>query len=567
MFKKRSKVLAAVLAAALAFSGAAAGVSVSGVDASAASTESVSLVTKAVGNDGSVTKYTYNKMGLVAKAVTKYATVNVYNSGVSNIADEDPTSYTLSDGSEVDYDTFLNGYTYDEDTGEYLYNGLAIAASNYKATVTGTKSTKDSSTTVTTTKYTYNTSGKAKGMLSKAVTTETETTDYTVTYNTNDAAYNAKYSGSYTSTKTTTTTKEYTYKKKALASVTTVVEAPDYATYSNVTGYYTNKHLVERSYYYKWASRTYVDTETAYTDYTDAYDGGMYIPNDTTSSYATYTYELNDDTEYLNGGSYKDDKTTTTTVTTYTTKKNKPVKATSVTTAESVDVDMCDVWGDSTTSGNTTTYTLVGFETDEYDYTRNYGTVSAAYKYDKKGRLKKATANTDRTYSESYIYKNTTIAGITTTLQMPTVTYNGDKGSVTDTYTYNKSGNVKKNVTSSTYSDYYYGTETYKYATYNSGVLTALGGIVYSNEFWVNNTTKGTTTYSFTEDKKTTTLDTTYSSVTNGGKDPYKNLSQVKFTYKTKKIKSAYADQSAAQQWKLLNGSQKATKKVNTFAL
>lgn len=70
MQKRGSKVLAAVLTAAMVFTGAAGFVATGSVTAQAATMQKEYQVTKAKSSVGDTTKYTYNKKGLVKKSVT-----------------------------------------------------------------------------------------------------------------------------------------------------------------------------------------------------------------------------------------------------------------------------------------------------------------------------------------------------------------------------------------------------------------------------------------------------------------------------------------------------------------
>ena len=125
MFKKSSKVLAAVLAAAMVFTGAAVGATGSSVDAQAAAKTKVSMVTKASNNDGDSIKYTYNKKGLVSKIVA----TNSYKTTTTDVKTTKTTKFTYNKKNYVTAKSIVTSTaetSYDTDNTTGKANGVVL---------------------------------------------------------------------------------------------------------------------------------------------------------------------------------------------------------------------------------------------------------------------------------------------------------------------------------------------------------------------------------------------------------------------------------------------------------
>lgn len=214
MLKKSKKVIALVLATALAFTAAA--VAVPSDEAFAASTKKVYVTTKKVSDDGTTTKYKYNDMGLVSQV-----------KAVTNVETNDTSAVTATSDSVHVSDTVVGSTTTSVDTGSYQ--------------IYGTRKVSRAKKTVTTTDYTYCAKGAKKGMLKKAVTTTTITGSYSDVVTTiadPTGKYAVENSGGYSYTKTITQTTTYSYTDGLLSKTVSTITEPAYYTYSNVTGKY-----------------------------------------------------------------------------------------------------------------------------------------------------------------------------------------------------------------------------------------------------------------------------------------------------------------------------------------
>ncbi|MCR5397584.1 MAG: hypothetical protein K6E64_08995 [Lachnospiraceae bacterium] len=500
----KKKVLSLALAAVLAASSAVVALPATGVEA--ASKVSVDLVTKTTDNAGNTTTYTYDKNGLLTKKVVKYSKTSKNKIAVT--ADSNSTDITDANGDDIGWiDTYG---------------------------ITGSHTLTTKTDTTTTTKYTYNTSGKAKGQLKKAVTTAEKKETYSDVYSisgddaTKVAEYKANNEGSYVATRKTVTTDTYAYSKANLKKVTSVTKAPSYDTYSKQTGRFAK------------ATKNYNAI---------AYD----------SATSTYTYPESTDTMYLNGPSYKNDTTTSTTVSTYTFKKSKPTKVKSQTTTVENNVSLSAQFSDRVygTDGYSWSRSIVGYDTYSSQNTEVKAATTEKFTFDKKGNLTKRSYTDPGTYTTQSTTTYTSAAGTSTTTTDPAVAHKTDKFASTSKWSYDKNRNLKKESYTSTDSSYNYKTETCTYST-----ATAPTTYVYGGEFYVDNVTKGTVSYENTLKNGTTTIKArmiTSNSVRNGGKNPSKTISKVSNTIKTKKVKSTYKKQVAAQQYKLTNS-------VNTAA-
>ena len=270
----RKKVLAAALAAALAFTGAAAGFAGSNVSAEAAAKKTVYQVTKET-DDSGTTKYTYNKKGLLKKEVTTYK-------------DSYYGTYSARDKKEVI-------------TTTYKYT---------KKNKIKTATTKD---VITTTYYETDKNDPTNHGDSKGTTVETETTVEKYTYNKKGLATKSvattknKMTGSYT-----------TSSPESLVSDETEVQVNGETKY--IAGY--NDYLADgtkadedndkaKAYYYVAAAgtdltaATFTDTSTyTYTDKGNGTYEEKEVSVETDHNYDT-TYNV---TVYRMSRAYNDEK-------------------------------------------------------------------------------------------------------------------------------------------------------------------------------------------------------------------------------------------------------------------
>ena len=171
----RKKVLAAALAAALAFTGAAAGFAGSNVSAEAAAKKTVQTVTKQSNDKGDTIKYTYNKKGLVKKSVEK----STVNEELKDTTTTTTTKYTYNKKNKIKtaVTTVVEAVTrYEKDSSHTDYD---INTDDYIET-RGDKIGTITTTTTTTEKYTYNKKGLATKSVATTVVTKSgsETTSY-----------------------------------------------------------------------------------------------------------------------------------------------------------------------------------------------------------------------------------------------------------------------------------------------------------------------------------------------------------------------------------------------------
>ncbi|MCR4841923.1 MAG: hypothetical protein K5840_01530 [Eubacterium sp.] len=182
--------------------------------AEAASKTPVDLVTQHKSlTDGSTTKYTYNKNGLVKKEVY----TNKWTDVSKEVIQED-----------AEYSSEGSGNTSTETTEYAVY---------------GTRKSTDKCVEKQVTKFTYYTKGKAKGKLKKCVTVCTYSDNHKMTCDTNSDDYDTENSGSYKISDRYTVTRNYSYNKKGVLKkiVTTQVEKVHY-TYSNLKGCYATEY-------------------------------------------------------------------------------------------------------------------------------------------------------------------------------------------------------------------------------------------------------------------------------------------------------------------------------------
>ncbi len=178
----------------------------------AAAKTSVYLVTQAKGNDGYTAKYTYNKNGLIGKAVR----TSSYSSTEKNTVME-----TVSeDDEEAVGTTYTNTY---EDVND----------------IYGTVKEKTKENVKEVSKYTYN----SKGLVKKVVTTYVDKITHKTVFSTNSSSYDSENSGGYTETVKSVTTSKYSYDKKGrIKKKVTVYKYPTYSTYSKLSGHYATDY-------------------------------------------------------------------------------------------------------------------------------------------------------------------------------------------------------------------------------------------------------------------------------------------------------------------------------------
>ncbi|MCR4841922.1 MAG: hypothetical protein K5840_01525 [Eubacterium sp.] len=174
----------------------------------AAAKTSVDVVTAKTGvDDGSVTKYSYNKNGLISKSVSK-------NKKKSNTSEKIMTQVEYSYGSDGDANTYTSTY--------------AVYGTEY------VKSTEEEKAVTT---YKYVAKGKAAGKIKKKVVTTYYTTKYSVKTDTNSDSYDEENTYGYTVTAKVTAKTTYSYNKKGMLKKRTQVDtAPMYYTYKSLTG-------------------------------------------------------------------------------------------------------------------------------------------------------------------------------------------------------------------------------------------------------------------------------------------------------------------------------------------
>ena len=587
MLKHVKKLLAATLAAALAFSGAAAGASVSSVDASAASKATVYQVTKATNSNGGVTTYKYNKQGLVSQETYTYSSTDKSKYGDSESIwqlSQDLSASSSASVANPDGTTTETAATYKNESDTYFYYTTESAEKTSIKAVT---------------KYTYYTKGKSKGQIKTESTTYTTTENYSKTTSSNGATISAALNAYYASHGYTTTDSYYgTYDADNSGSCSYTSSYTTKTTYTyNKKGVLTGSETVTTTP--KWTKYTTATGEYAY---------------DNSSKYGTYSYSTDNRTVYAFGSNGSDmitesdlanDKIVSTATTTYKAKKGKITSASTVLEVVSTDVDDTN-YAYRYTSNSDNYYYDSSFKDDGYTYvtTTTYDPKTTKYTY-KKGRVVKEVYSDPGTgtsvsvingsCTSSYAYNGETATPYTRTYNNRTYTEDvqNDAQKATTTYKYDKSGNLKKAVVSNDYTDYLTTasscvsdgaltsvyvkttpvsytytvededgntqthTETYRKTT--SETVSGSTKTTYTNGVNYATTKKGTYTYSNEEKGDTGMISksvATKSFVTNGAKDTGKTLSSVSYTVKKKKAASAYKEIVEAQQHYIQNGVQ-----------
>ena len=479
MKNKILKGMGVALAAAMVFT-----VVAPAVPTEAAAKQSIYLVTKAKGTDGSTTTYKYNKYGWVSQATSTKTTVTKSNKAVRPTSSTSPTFVNTPGTSTESDDATANTHT---------SSSTGVNTTTYN--VYGTVSTTDKTTSKSVTKKTYYTSGKKKGKLKKETTTTTETNVYTKTASTNDATYNTNNSGGYTVTTKTTDITTYTYNKKGyLKSTHEVFTKPDNGDDEYVSGTYSNLS-------------------------------------------GTYAAEAAEDVDNVlnNGKSYADDVRVYTTDSTYTTKKGKITKQVSTVTDEYTDF----YYGHTTTPKEVTeTYSWGPWTHTVYVNTGFDGSVSKSvtktvsdpttvkYTY-KSGLIKKSVSSDSNGETEECVSTDTDSKGVVRTSTTKKVTPKTKSNTHTTTYKYDKNKNLK----------------SVKYAETGNVSTPIVITNTYSESSVYNNTIDDVTSYSRDElisygATVDVTTKTSYSaSYANTLKNDSNRISS-KYVNKTRKLKS-----------------------------
>ena len=408
MFKRSSRLLAAALAAALVFTGAAAGVSATGVDTQAAAKSTVYRVTQTKDNSGDTIKYSYNKKGLVSKKVSTYKATG----SDTDSKTVDTTTYKYNKKNRITKKTekIVTTTTYyetDENTGQ---------------TITGTEGTV-TYTTVITTKYTYN----KKGLAKKSVTTTTYTQSGSLTNTDNTrltsdakqvslngsiayvAGYNT-YAADGTEYSDNTSANAYYYAGNDVASaVNSVTTTTEYT--NDGDGSYTEK-VVETTNSQNYATTDNVTVYRKTSEYVDTDgDGTKDSWSDWSAGTANWTYETsvtdngNKEHKFTLSGAARDIPTYSSGTTYYFTytdsKTGKTVVYPSIAPSDEYVKDASDNITNQykyeyytvinqrnialTSTGDESTYSSTDTTTNTYT---KKTTTTTTYKYDKKKRVK-----------------------------------------------------------------------------------------------------------------------------------------------------------------------------------
>lgn len=418
-FTKRASALA--LAAAMTLTLASAPVS----SVNAAS-KSVQVITQATYNDGETVKYTYNKKGLVTKAVSKssYKTNGDDYEGAKDVAVTKTTTYKYNKKNKIATETTktvtkTTYYQMDKSTG------LKVAAN--KGTVTDT--------TTSVTKYTYN----KKGLATQSVKTTTSSMSGSLTTTSKSAGFSATEMSD----------------GKLLAGYNTY--KPDGTEY--------DENTKDNAYYYNGDFSIGEGTQTVTTTYTPSASG--YTAKSTTTT--TETGVKKDSVKQYYGRDKSGDTeviiplTLVETPNEYTYYVNgKEHKGTTISTSYKK-ADGTDFYGDTfsiVSSVNVTadpTVSTSSTVTSQDDYSGKAVTTTK-YTYDKKKRVKKAVATTvnsssttsttsdvSKTTGKHYYYTDSTFVSNseenTKSEETSEVT-----ATTTTTYTYDKKGRAKKTV-------------------------------------------------------------------------------------------------------------------------
>lgn len=527
--------------------------------AQAAGKKTVYVVTESQGNGGGKTKYSYNKKGLISKAVY----TDTEKSKSEEVTYKDTTSYSYnkknkiaSSKSEyvrtsVDYDTY-GGYN-DIYEGERM---PAVAGKNPSTTVY--KSTTD-------TAYTYDKKGnlttKVETCVNTTIPENGTSTDTVTSYGYIPARYQEDPNGNYLKS-----------------------EYSDYYYYEDDTEYLQGKKR------YSIVPGTGVDdvryqyTTTSNVAVTANADGSVTTTTTTTSSTLDSANSTATNIVLKSSTSTSvfttSNKSTTTTTYTYDKKKRaKTAVATTVYTSSTV-YSKTDADGDKTDRTSTTERTSK--TTDTYTYNKKGKATKVVTKSEPD--VKSVSSSTD-TYTYTYNNKTTTSTTTTNTTtengQRTTVTSHPSNGTVTSTtrvvpypansseitttFKYDKKGNVKsyKATTKSTDNRRYvytmnadgtHGEQQYVKRTDEDG------DIVNDYPVYTTKVTTSTTTNSKeVELKKNTARLTKAIGMTNtlaeGESNTSYNVSRVAYKVKAKKVAKSAASAANKQQWILQNGS------------
>ena len=481
--------------------------------ADAASTSKVQVVTKEKNNYGDNIKYTYNKKGLITKAVSKRSSKD----SDADYSRTTTTTYKYNKKNKISRKVTKDvnkktSYKIDRTTGKKITGTLG--------TIT------DTTTSVTTYKY------NKKGLVTKSVTTSSLIKE-----------------GSTTSTRKSLISEDYDIRQIGSG----------YYNYNNIPYNGASSAVSTRretSVYKNNGNGTYTDTSSGSTD-KEYYREGVYNDEGELVSY-NIVLEEGSGYSYSDTATVKDQTVTTKTYKYDKKKRVKQIKATSVDIDEYTHIDK-----DSGT-------VFTEKETDTNTYVEKYT-------YNKKGRVKKSVVSdpgvktsTDVT---TYKYKDGSTSTETEIIsggkKTRTYTYNGkvtdtkteavknNPSSTTTKYTYDKNGNVKSYRTT--------GTETY-YADVKSEVFNnvSIYRFISGNESEpvetpVNDIIKTKVTKETTVKDGTKLLKTAlsmkksyYGRETSSG---YALSGRVVYSTKSKKVKTKLAKDVELQQWMLQNGN------------
>ena len=349
--------------------------------AASSSKAKVQVVTKAKANNGN-TSYTYNKKGLITKAVTKTSSKSTSEDTAKTVT----TTYKYNKKNKVSKKTTtivekVTRYETDKTTGKTRTANL------------GTVTTTDKYVTV----YTYNKKGLATKSVTTATTTKsgTETSNYknrSFYYNERDeltdgriiAGYNyydatgksydedtsanAYYYTGAVNTAVRSGTDKYTYRDNGNGTYSVI--------YDDSTNYANYNTKVNRKYYMYDDSNNVVEcTEDDYWDFNVV--NSVEVVLDPTNDYA---YTNHSETTY---------KDQTVTTTKYTYKKGRVSKAVSTSVSTFVETDGVSSYTDKDSEG---TYSSVDNSVDT-DTTVTTYTTTTTYSYDKKGRAKQSVVS------------------------------------------------------------------------------------------------------------------------------------------------------------------------------
>jgi YD repeat-containing protein len=483
------------------------------------------LVTKKVSNDGSVTKYSYNKKGLLSKQTS---TTNSRTKD-SDSSYQTTTSYKYNKKNRV----AVKNYNSVSDITEYETDFEKNIKSNGKVT-------KERENNNTNTQYFYN----KKGLLTKTVSTsytitvpqnetETETAkssysyyDESDAYKTVDSIENISRNYTYTDNGNGTRTKVYTYESVEPSYSYEKKQAVDSKYNRTETTVTSNKRVTTTNYSYDKKKRVKATNST--TDYSS---------ETKTENHRIYSVDGVKSSEYLTETVDTHKYTTRSMVQFSYNKKGKVSKC--VSTSEP---DVYEIYESSKK------------DTDTYYGSDNKTTVSTT----------SSTSKTEYVNNKKITSGSSTDSdGKVTADETKTVDYPANKYVYTTQYTYDKKGNVKAERTTyddvdNRYEDYTVdenGKQVFKYNKDKDGKDDI------SNPIYRSKTTRETKKVSYDNVLKADSARITKSLEMSSGYlegrevDNSYGMNRSVFTVKAKKISGSLAKDVEAQQWILQNGS------------